>query len=254
VSRGRLEGLTSIVTGAGSGIGRAIAVRFAGEGARMLAAGRALENTEETVELVRAAGGTAEAIQCDVADEQSVLSLYEAFDAGELGPDLHVLVNSAGIGSFTATEDTDLDTWEQVFAVNSRGVFLMSKHALGRLRPPDASIVNIASVAGMVGTPDRAAYCASKGAVIAFTRAMAIDCVDRGIRVNALCPGTTDTRWIDRVVEVVGESRDDLAARQPMGRLGTAEEIAEAAVYLASREASFTTGSQMVVDGGLTAR
>ena len=83
---------------------------------------------------------------------------------------------------------------------------------------------------------------------------MAIDCVDRGIRVNALCPGPTDTRWIDRVVEVVGESRDDLAARQPMGRLGTAEEIAEAAVYLASREASFTTGSQMVVDGGLTAR
>jgi len=253
MSGGTLEGLTSIVTGAGSGMGRAIALRFAEEGARVVAAGRSLDNVAETAEAVRERGAEADAVQCDVADEASVLALYEAFDSG-LGPDLHVLVNSAGIGSFTATGDTDLETWERVFAVNSRGVFLMSKHALGRLRPPDASIVNIASVAGMVGIPDRAAYCASKGAVIAFTRAMAIDCVGQGIRVNALCPGTTDTRWIDRVVDEEGESRDDLAARQPMGRLGTADEIAEAAVYLASPGASFTTGSQLVVDGGLTAR
>jgi 2-keto-3-deoxy-L-fuconate dehydrogenase len=253
VSGGRLEGLTAIVTGAGSGMGRAIALRFADEGARVLVSGRSIGNVNETAEAVRERGAEAQAVECDVAEEQSVLALYEAFDEG-LGPDLNVLVNSAGIGSFTSTEGTDLDTWERVFAVNSRGVFLMSKHGLGRLRPPDASVVNIASVAGMVGIPDRAAYCASKGAVIAFTRAMAIDCVERGIRVNALCPGTTDTRWIQRVVDEEGESRDDLAARQPMGRLGTAEEIAEAAVYLASPEASFTTGSEMVVDGGLTAR
>ena len=110
MSGGRLQGLTAIVTGAGSGMGRAIARRFAGEGARVLAAGRALENTEETVGQVRAAGGTAEAMRCDVADERSVLALYEAFDNGALGPDLHVLVNSAGVGAFTPTEDTDLDT------------------------------------------------------------------------------------------------------------------------------------------------
>jgi NAD(P)-dependent dehydrogenase (short-subunit alcohol dehydrogenase family) len=130
----------------------------------------------------------------------------------------------------------------------------MSKHALPRLRPPDASIVNVASVAGLVGVPSRAAYCASKGAVIDFTRAMAVDHVTAGIRVNSVSPGTTDTPWIDRVVADQGESRDDLVARQPMGRLGTPDEIAEAALYLASREAAFTTGTDLVVDGGVTAR
>jgi 2-keto-3-deoxy-L-fuconate dehydrogenase len=174
--------------------------------------------------------------------------------SGRLNGDLHVLVNAAGIGSFTSTPDTDLRTWEDVFATNVRGVFLMCKHALARLCPPNAAIVNVAWAAGSIGVPNRAAYCASKGAVLAFTRALAVDHARDGIRVNALSPGTTDTPWIDRVVADEGESRDDLAARQLIGRLGTAEEIADAALDLASPQAGFTTGADLVVDGGATAR
>jgi NAD(P)-dependent dehydrogenase (short-subunit alcohol dehydrogenase family) len=248
----RLDGLTAIVTGAGSGIGRAVALRFAAEGAAVLAVARS-DSADATAQAARERGATAHAARCDVSVEADVLALYERFDA-ELGPDLNVLVNAAGIGSFTSTRDTDLRTWEEVFATNVRGVFLMCKHALARLRAPEASIVNVASVAGSIGVPDRAAYCASKGAVLAFTRALAVDHAREGIRVNALSPGTTDTPWIERVVADEGESRDDLAARQPIGRLGTAEEIAEAALYLASREAGFTTGTDLVVDGGATAR
>jgi NAD(P)-dependent dehydrogenase (short-subunit alcohol dehydrogenase family) len=115
------------------------------------------------------------------------------------------------------------------------------------------AIVNIASIAGMVGLPNRAAYCASKGAVIALTRALAIDHVGQGVRVNAVCPGTVDSPWVRRLVDEVGESLDALRARQPMGRLGSTEEIAKAVLYLASDDAAFITGSGLVIDGGLTA-
>jgi NAD(P)-dependent dehydrogenase (short-subunit alcohol dehydrogenase family) len=115
------------------------------------------------------------------------------------------------------------------------------------------AIVNIASVAGLVGLPNRAAYCASKGAVIALTRAMAIDHVGQGVRVNAVCPGTVDSPWVRRLVEEVGESLDALRARQPMGRLGTTQEVAQAVLYLASDAAAFITGTGLVIDGGLTA-
>jgi meso-butanediol dehydrogenase / (S,S)-butanediol dehydrogenase / diacetyl reductase len=115
------------------------------------------------------------------------------------------------------------------------------------------AIVNIASVAGLVGLPNRAAYCASKGAVIALTRALAIDHVRQGVRVNAVCPGTVDSPWVRRLVEDAGESLDALRARQPMGRLGTTQEVARAVLYLASDDAAFVTGSGLVIDGGLTA-
>jgi 2-keto-3-deoxy-L-fuconate dehydrogenase len=162
-------------------------------------------------------------------------------------------VNSAGVlASTDRVPDIPLEDWEQAFAVNARGTFLTCKHALARMSR-GAAIVNVASVAGMVGLPNRAAYCASKGAVIALTRALAIDHVQDGIRVNCVCPGTIDSPWIDRVVAEHGESRDALTARQPLGRLGTPDEIAEAVVYLASDRAAFSTGSQLVVDGGVTA-
>jgi 2-keto-3-deoxy-L-fuconate dehydrogenase len=165
-----------------------------------------------------------------------------------------VLVNVAGIGSTTSAPDTTLEVWEDVFAVNARGTFLCCKHAIpGMVSRGGGAIVNLASVAGMIGLRNRAAYCASKGAVIALTRALAIDHVGDGIRVNAVCPGTVDSPWVRRLVDEAGESLDALRARQPMGRLGMPDEIAAAVLYLASDSAAFVTGSELVIDGGLTA-
>jgi NAD(P)-dependent dehydrogenase (short-subunit alcohol dehydrogenase family) len=225
---GRFVGKRALVTGAGSGIGAAVARLLASEGADVVAAD--LEGA---------------AVALDVRDEEQVASVVR---------DVDVLVNAAGIGSTTKAPDTRLEVWEDVFAVNARGTFLCCKHAIpGMIERGAGSIVNISSVAALVGLRNRAAYCASKGAVVALTRALAVDHVGDGLRVNVVCPGTVDTPWVRRLVEDVGESLDDLRARQPMGRLGTAEEIAEAVAYLASEAARFVTGSVFVIDGGLTA-
>ena len=174
--------------------------------------------------------------------------------SGPATGDLDVLVNVAGIGSTTSAPDTPLHVWEDVFAVNARGTFLCCKHAIpGMVARGGGTIVNIGSVAGLVGLRNRAAYCASKGAVIALTRALAVDHVGDGVRVNVVCPGTVDSPWVQRLVHDAGESLDALRARQPMGRLGTPEEIADAVLYLASDAAAFVTGSSLVIDGGLTA-
>ena len=247
----RFEGRVALVTGGGSGIGRATAERLAAEGAAVMIANRSEEAGRDAVSAIGAAGGTARFAPVDVADEDSVVAMFEQLGAA-FGPELHVLVNSAGTVATTTAPETSLADWERVFAVNTRGTFLCCKHAFGRMRPPHASIVNVASVAGMVGVPNRAAYCASKGAVIAFSRAMAVDHVADGIRVNCVCPGTIDSPWIDRLV-ADGASREDLEARQPLGRLGTPDEVAEAILYLASDQAGFSTGSALVVDGGTTA-
>ena len=230
------EGKIAVVTGGGSGIGRAVAERLAAGGADVIVANRSESR------------GVGRFVQTDVSDEASVRALFEA-----VGPELHILVNSAGVLATTElTPSIEVDDWDQAFAVNARGTFLCCKHALPRM-PRGGSIVNVASVAGMVGIPGRAAYGASKGAVIAFTRALAVDHVKDGVRVNCVCPGTIDSPWIDRVVEELGEPREKLIARQPLGRLGTPEEVAEAVAYLASDRAAFATGSSLVIDGGVTA-
>ena len=193
-------------------------------------------------------GAAATPTYLDVRDEDAVAAALA--DAGRLD----VLVNVAGIGSTTNTPDTSLETWERVFAVNVTGTFLCCKHAIPALASSGGgTIVNVASVAGLVGLRNRAAYCASKGAVIAFTRALAIDHAADGIRVNAVCPGTIETPWVRRLVDDAGESLDALRARQLLGRLGTPEEIADAILYLASEAAAFLTGTLLTVDGGLTA-
>jgi 2-keto-3-deoxy-L-fuconate dehydrogenase len=233
-------GTHALVTGAGSGIGAAVARRLAAGGADVVVAEVELPAVEA---LAREIGGRP--LQLDVRDEQQV--------AGAM-PGLDVLVNVAGIGSTTTAPETPLDVWEDVFAVNARGTFLCCKHAIpGMAERRRGSIVNIASVAALVGLRNRAAYCASKGAVVALTRALAVDHVADGIRVNAVCPGTVDSPWVRRLVEDAGESLDDLRARQPMGRLGLPEEIADAVAYLASDAAGFVTGTTLVIDGGLTA-
>jgi NAD(P)-dependent dehydrogenase (short-subunit alcohol dehydrogenase family) len=232
----------AFVTGAGSGIGEAVARALHAEGAAVT-----LADVSDGADRVAAElGSPATAIRLDVRDEDQVRAGIPAA--------IDVLVNVAGIGSTTNAPDTSLDVWEQVFAVNARGTFLCCKHAIPRMiERGGGSIVNVGSVAALVGLKNRAAYCASKGAVVALTRALAVDHVADGIRVNDVCPGTVDSPWVRRLVEDVGESLENLQARQPMGRLGTPPEIAEAILYLASDAAAFVTGTSLVIDGGLTA-
>ena len=235
-----VAGRTALVTGAGSGIGAAVARRLAREGARVVLADLSLAAVEE---LAAELGREARALRLDVRDEEQVAPAMAELD---------VLVNVAGIGSTTNAPETPLEVWEDVFAVNARGTFLCCKHAVpGMASRGGGSIVNVASVAALVGLRNRAAYCASKGAVVSLTRALAVDHVGDGIRVNAVCPGTVDSPWVRRLVDDAGESLDALRARQPLGRLGTTDEVAEAVQFLVSAE--FATGTVLVLDGGLTA-
>jgi 2-keto-3-deoxy-L-fuconate dehydrogenase len=239
----------AVVTGAGSGIGRATATLLAREGARVLAGDIDATAAAETAEL---ADGTVIAAHVDVSDESAVEGLFDRCER-ELGAPT-LLANIAGVGSTTTVPDTSLDTWERVFAVNSRGTFLCCKHAIPRMTAAGGgSIVNMASIAGLVGLKNRAAYCASKGAVVALTRALALDHVADRVRVNCICPGTVDSPWVRRLLDDAGEPLEALVARQPLGRLGTPEEIAAAVLYVASDAAAFMTGSALVIDGGLTA-
>jgi NAD(P)-dependent dehydrogenase (short-subunit alcohol dehydrogenase family) len=232
----------ALVTGAASGIGEATARLLHAGGAEVVLAdvdGVRLEA------LAAELGDRAGARVLDVRDEAQVAPAVAGVD---------VLVNVAGIGSTHDAPGTPLELWEDVFAVNARGTFLCCKHTIPGMRERGGgAIVNVSSVAALVGLKNRAAYSASKGAVVALTRALAVDHVGDGIRVNAVCPGTVDSPWVRRLVEEVGESLDALRARQPMGRLGTTDEIAEAIAYLASDSAAFVTGSVLVIDGGLTA-
>ena len=238
----RFSGKRALVTGAGSGIGEAVARGLHAEGADVLLA----DVRAESVEAIAAElGERATPLTLDVRDEQAVRSA---------AADLDVLANVAGIGSTTTAPETALDTWEDVFAVNARGTFLCCKHAIpSMVARGGGSIVNMGSVGGLVGLRNRAAYCASKGAVVALTRALAIDHVADAVRVNAVCPGTVDSPWVRRLVDDLGESLGALRARQPMGRLGTPDEVATAVLYLASDDAAFVTGTAFVIDGGLTA-
>jgi 2-keto-3-deoxy-L-fuconate dehydrogenase len=236
------EGRRALVTGAGSGIGAAVVRGLHGEGAHVVLADA---NPDAAESVAGPLGERTRAIALDVRDEDAVAAAMGGLD---------VLVNVAGIGSTTNAPETSLAVWEDVFAVNARGTFLCCKHAIPSMKERGGGvIVNMASIAGMVGLRNRAAYCASKGAVIALTRALAVDHVRDGIRVNAVCPGTVDSPWVQRLVKDAGEDIEALRARQPMGRLGTPEEVADSVLYLASDAAAFVTGTAFVIDGGLTA-
>lgn len=234
-----------VVTGAGSGIGWQMARRFREEGAHVIAGDLDPAHVPDGVE----------GVALDVTDSGAVEALIAR--AIVRHGRLDVLCNNAGVGSTRDVLDCTLQEWEQVFAVNVTGVFLGVKHALPHmLAAGRGAIVNTASVAGVVGLRDRAAYCASKGAVIALTKQVAVQWAASGVRCNCICPGTVDSPWVGRLLDAAADpaqARAALVARQPAGRLGRPEEVAEAALYLASDAAAFVTGTEFTIDGGLTA-
>ena len=251
----RFAGKVVLVTGAGSGIGEATALRFGADGAAVAAADLSGPAAEAVAGRIRESGGRALALTADVSRQADCRALVEKTVA-ELGG-LDILVNNAGIGAVGTVLETDEATFQKVMDVNVKGTFLLSKAALpGMIAKRAGVIVNTASIAGVRGIPQRAAYTASKHAIVGLTRAMALDHVKDGVRVNCVCPGTVDTPWVGRLLAQAADpvaARAALVARQPMGRLGLAEEMASAILFLASDESSFTTGTAMLVDGGFTA-
>lgn len=247
----RLANKIALVTGAGSGIGRGIAHRFAAEGAFLVLSDIADAGLQETVAMIEEAGGRSVSVVGDVAVRADAERMVEA--AATHWGRLDIAVNNAGItGSRQATlaHLTPDEEWERVMAVNVSGVFRVASAALRQmLEQGSGTIINIASAAGLVPFPARAAYNASKGAVISFTRALALDYAPNHIRVNAICPGMVETAMTSWRLEIP-ELRQQVLDMTPWGRIGRPEDIAAAAVYLASDEADFVTGHMLVIDGG----
>jgi NAD(P)-dependent dehydrogenase (short-subunit alcohol dehydrogenase family) len=250
----RLAGKVALITGAGAGIGRASVLLFAREGAKVAAVDRDATTGEETVALARAAGGEAIFLRADAASADEVSAAIEACVA-RLGG-LDILFNNAGIVPGGTVEQTDEAAWDEAMRVNVKSVYLGCRYAIPRMRQRGGGvIINTASVAGLVGVKDRAAYSASKMAVVGLTRSIAIDHVAEKIRANCICPGTVDTPSLQGRLHATGDyeaAKTAFIARQPMGRLGTAEEIAALALYLAADESAYMTGSAVVIDGGLS--
>jgi NAD(P)-dependent dehydrogenase (short-subunit alcohol dehydrogenase family) len=252
----RLKGKRAVVTGAGSGIGRAIAIRLSEEGARVALADLDLDATKGVAAEIGESGGESLVVKTDVTRADDVESLVAAVVEGWGG--LDVMVNNAGVGVAGTVPVSGEEDYDFVMDVAVRGTFLGMKYAIPAIRDSGGgSIVNMSSVAALVGIPDRAVYSAAKGAVLALTRAAAIDHVGEGVRVNCIAPGTVDTPWIGRITSSYDdpeEARANMQARQPHGRFVLPEEIAAMAAYLASDESASVIGACMVVDGGVTAR
>ncbi|RUR01691.1 SDR family NAD(P)-dependent oxidoreductase [Labedella endophytica] len=241
---GDFDGLVAVVTGGASGIGAAIAARLADDGARVA-----------VLDLAASTDTRHLSVRADVSDDASVREAIERV-VDEFGR-LDVVVNNAGIGAQGTVADNDDAEWTRVFDINVIGMARVSRAALPHLREsPAAAIVNTASIAATAGLPQRALYSASKGAVLALTQAMAADHIREGIRVNCVNPGTADTPWVGRLLDSASDpeaERAALEARQPHGRLVSADEVADAVAYLASPRAGSTTGVALAVDGGMQA-
>jgi NAD(P)-dependent dehydrogenase (short-subunit alcohol dehydrogenase family) len=248
------EGKVALVTGGGSGIGRATALAFAREGAQVVIGNRNVQRGEETVAMIRKAGGTASFKRTDVAVAAEIEALVEhAVKSGGLD----VAFNNAGIEGEvkpTLIDHTEAN-FDAVMDINVKGVWLSMKSEIPQmLKRGGGAIVNCSSVAGVIGFPGIGIYSASKHAVIGLTKAAALEFSAQGIRINAVNPAVIDTEMVDRIAEGMNVKKDDLTAFHPIGRLGRVEEVAEAVLWLCSSKASFVTGHSLMVDGGFTAR
>lgn len=251
----RLKDKIAIITGAGTGIGRACAELFAAEGARVALAGRRRERIDQVAAAIRSRGGQALAVEADISRAGDVGRLVEK-TLGEFGG-IHILVNSAGVLFIGTAEETSEGDWDSVLDINLKGTFLVSRAVLPAMRRAGGgSIVNISSILGLVGMKNRAAYAASKGGVTLLTKAMALDHAGEGIRVNCICPAIVETELL---TELWSRAPDPEALRRarteqlPLGRIGTPRDVAAMALFLASAESSWVTGGAFPVDGGYTA-
>ncbi|MGH9792590.1 MAG: SDR family NAD(P)-dependent oxidoreductase [Candidatus Acidiferrales bacterium] len=251
----RLAGKVALITGAGTGIGRACAELFAWEGARVALAGRRREPLESAARAINDAGGEALAVPCDVTQaaqvEQALAATVTRFGR------LNVLVNNAGALLMATAAETAEEEWDRLMDVNLKGPFLVSREAVRQMRRNGGgAIVNIGSVLGLVGMPKRAAYAASKGGLVLLTKAMALDHAAEGIRVNCICPAIVDTELVQGLFATQPDPEAARRARAqaiPLGRFGQPVDVAQLAVFLASEESSWITGAAIPVDGGLTA-
>ena len=247
----RLENKVAFISGGGRGLGEVMAKFFANEGASVVIGDVLEDEGKQTEAEINEAGGQCLFVRLDVTDEtqwqQAIASTLARFGK------LNILVNNAGIYRTHRVEDTTSEEWDQVLAVNGKGVFLGTKAAIPEMRKAGGgSIINLSSVAGLVGSADSAAYNASKGAVRLLTKSTAIQYAKEGIRANSIHPGTIETPMTADLL--AGDGRQDRMNRTPLGRLGRPEDVAYGALYLASDEASFVTGSELVIDGGRTAQ
>jgi len=251
----RLAGKCAVITGGGTGIGQAIALAFAREGAQVAVAGRRKEKLDGTLRFLQQVGGSGLALECDVTKardtERVIKSVEDTFGK------VNVLVNNAGALSVSTVETIEEDDWDRVMATNVKGPFLMSRAALPAMRRAGGgSIINVGSVLGIVAIRDRAAYCASKGGVTMLTRAMALDHAHDNIRVNCVCPSIVESEMTQNLfaeTEAGRQARESRLASIPLGRFGKPADIAGLAVFLASEESSWMTGTVIPVDGGVTA-
>ena len=250
-----LTGKTAAVTGAGSGIGRAIATLFGRQGAQIIALDLRKDAAAATAEAVRTAGGNARAEVCDVANSAQLADVFKGIERTE--GRLDILVNNAGIAHVGTIERTSEEDFDRLYQVNVKGVFLGSKAAVPMmLRQGGGVILNMASIASLIGIPDRFAYSMTKGAVHTMTKSIAVDYVKQNIRCNCICPARVHTPFVDRFVAENYPGREaevlqELSDYQPVGRMGTPDEVAYLALYLCSDEASFVTGQAYPLDGGV---
>jgi len=250
----RLAGKVALITGGGTGIGRGTALAFAREGAKVAVAGRRMEKLQEVVSEIKAAGGGAIAVACDVSHavdaQNAIRKTVETFGK------LDVLVNNAGVLHVSTIEEIPEDDWDRLIDANLKGPFLMCRAALPEFRKAGGgAIVNVGSVLGLVAMKKRAAYCASKGGVTLLTKAIAIDHGHENIRANCICPSIVETELVSQLFNTPDGDRvkRERLATIPLGRMGRPADIAELAVYLASDESSWLTGAAIPLDGGLTA-